>query len=93
VEKPIINEEVKQSIINWIDKKWSKEKRICEICQYTDWAILDCFLADIYVEVRKDYVMSMKPGGMPRVAVACKNCGNTKYFCLSFTDILTCKEQ
>jgi hypothetical protein len=80
-----MNNDYKQKISNWLDLKWSKDKRNCEICNTNKWSISDDIVAPIIIENN-----GLNLGGKtyPQVMLICSNCGNTKYFNVALMNLL-----
>lgn len=81
-----MNENYKQKILSWLEQKWPKNKRICEICNTTNsFGIVDDITAPIMYENNNLHI-----GGRiyPQAMVICSVCGNTKYFNVALMKIL-----
>jgi len=72
-----MNEDCKRKILNWLEQKWPKDKRHCEICSGTKWSISEDIIAPLRVENDGTQL-----GGAvyPQVMIICSFCANTKYF-------------
>ena len=70
------NEEKKNKVLAWLDEKWPKERRCCEICGSESWTLAQDITVPLVFEG------SIKFGGAtyPQISVICNNCGNTKNF-------------
>ncbi len=45
-----MSQDYKQKILNWLEQKWPKNKRNCEICSGTQWSISEDIIAPLIVE-------------------------------------------
>lgn len=72
-----MNDDIKLKITNWLEQKWPKEKRNCEICNQTQWSVSE----DIVVPLKMEN-NGVNLGGKvyPQIMVICSSCANTKYF-------------
>ncbi len=72
-----MNENYKQKILSWLEQKWPKDKRNCEICNGTQWSISEDIIAPLIIENN-----NVNIGGKtyPQIMVICSSCANTKYF-------------
>lgn len=82
--------EKQQQAIKWLEKKWPKEKRTCEICGNSNWSISE------------DLVMPLPfvGGGLtvggnayPHILITCINCGNAKFLNAVVAKIVESKEE
>jgi hypothetical protein len=80
-----MNDDIKLKITNWLEQKWPKEKRNCEICNQTRWSVSEDIVAPIILENN-----GLNLGGKtyPQVMLICSCCGNTKYFNVALMNIL-----
>lgn len=78
----------KEKILAWLDKKWLKEKRNCEICGENKWTLSPDLITPAIFE--RNTVNLGKT--CPQFLLVCNNCGNIKYFSAVFTQLLDHKE-
>jgi hypothetical protein len=81
-----MNENYKQKILNWLEQKWPKDKRNCEICSTNRWSISEDIVAPIIVEENNNLNIGGKT--YPQIMLICSYCGNTKYFNVALMNIL-----
>lgn len=63
--------------LNWIDQKWVKNDKECEVCGQNDWS----FCPDLLSVLTNQPIFSSNPiARYPFFAIACKECGKTKFF-------------
>jgi predicted nucleic-acid-binding Zn-ribbon protein len=76
-----MNENDKKIVIDWLNEKWSENKRICEICASNQWTIgQDIITPMAVVRNNKQNSLALNTKITPFVTVTCINCGNTKQF-------------
>jgi hypothetical protein len=59
--------------LSWLNDKWGKKKRQCEICEKSQWTLSKDVVTPIIYQESSGRTY-------PQFFVICKNCGNTKYF-------------
>ena len=71
------DKEKQQKALKWLNEKWSKEKRKCEICLQDNWNISQDIVAPPIFTNSSSFML----GGVtyPQFMILCNNCGNTKY--------------
>lgn len=71
------NKEKQEKALKWLEDKWLKKDRACEVCKNTHW------------QLAEDLIMPLPfiGGGLtvggnsyPSVLLICNNCGNSKFF-------------
>jgi hypothetical protein len=81
--------EIQQKAIKFLEKKWPKEKQICEVCGGGNWSIQEHSVTPI---ILKNGGFQLGGNAYPQVMVVCGNCSNTKYFNTVIMDAIE-KEQ
>ena len=69
--------EIQQKAIKFLEKKWPKEKQICEVCGGNHWIIQQHLVTPILIE---NNGLNIGGTAYPQVMAVCGNCSNTKYF-------------
>ena len=89
-ENKYFTKEQQTKALKWLDEKWPKEKRHCEICGDNKWTLAN------------DLVMPLPftGGGLmvggtnyPHTLVLCNNCGNSKFFNAVIMGLVISKEE
>lgn len=67
----------KNKALEWLDDKWPKENRKCEICGANNWTLSEDIITPLlYQEGGK-----ITGGNIyPQFLLVCNHCANTKYF-------------
>lgn len=65
-----------QKALKWLEEKWPKEKRACEICAKTNWNVNDELFTLIPFNGSNVTI-----GGRlyPHILITCTSCGNSKF--------------
>lgn len=72
-----LNTKLVNRAIDWIDTKWAKKGKNCEVCGNDDWS----YCADMLTVLTDQPFNTTNPlEAYPFFAIACKDCGNTKFF-------------
>lgn len=71
------DEKKQEKAIKWLEEKWLKDHRKCEICTGEEWTVSPELLMPIpYIGES----MSIGGSAFPHVLLICNTCGNTKFF-------------
>lgn len=62
--------------LQWLDEKWLKDNRKCEICDNENWSLADELITQFSFSPSQIQI-----GGksFPLIILTCDNCGNTKF--------------
>ncbi len=66
----------KEKALKWLDEKWPKNKRACEICGTSQWSLSSDLITPMIFNAGN---LSIGGNSYPQLMVICNNCGNTKY--------------
>ena len=71
-----LGKDKQEKVLKWLEAKWPKEKRCCEICEGQKWSLTQ------HITVPMIYSKGIRLGGTtyPQISLICNNCGNTKFF-------------
>lgn len=70
------NKEKQAEALKWLEEKWSKDKRKCEMCNNENWALADELITQFPFSPSQVQI-----GGksFPLMILTCNDCGNTKF--------------
>lgn len=74
----------KSKLFKWLNKKWPKNKRICEICRHKNWTFTDRLVTPIMFNNGRLHFNILHPS----ILVICCFCGNTKTFNAKLMDLI-----
>lgn len=71
------NKEKQAKAIKWLEEKWLKTHRKCEVCGHDQWALGDDLITPLAFSPNS---IDIGNKNYPNVLLMCNNCGNSKFF-------------
>lgn len=80
----------KEKALKWLDDKWPRHQRKCEICGANQWSLLPDLTTSMIFNPRG---INIGGNSYPQLTVVCNNCGNFKGFSAVIAQLLTKEER